>query len=130
MKMQLNGTTGSTAYPSLGCGGELTYLGAQGDGFGYREHITYGQGKCIDGEIGVVPKGNTLYWEWRGSGYSASATLTGTSQGVKKISCAQCDVNRENDYAGCKTRPTLQESAACDNKAIARFQECNANCQR
>jgi hypothetical protein len=76
MKMQLNGTTGSSDYPSLGCGGTLTYLGTQGEGFGYQEHITYGQKKCIDGVIGLVPKGDKLFWEWRGSGYSASATLT------------------------------------------------------
>jgi len=130
MRMQLNGSTGSIDYPTLGCGADLSFIAKQGEGFAYRSHITSGQGKCIDGVIGVVPKGNALYWDWRGSGYSASATLTGTTQSVKNTSCSKCDADRENDYAGCKTRPTLQEQAACDNKAIARYIDCNANCQR
>ena len=76
-------TSGSSRYPSLGCGGTLSG-GGSGGVYRFRETITYGRatattGGCIDGQIDLSIHGNRMSWSWSGSwqgkGYSASASL-------------------------------------------------------
>jgi len=84
MTMKLEGPTGTTEYPTLGCGGKVSLLKDDGPATVYLEHLRYGQGKCIDGGvIAVVPHEDTLIWEWRGGGVSASAVLKGALLGGK-----------------------------------------------
>ena len=118
-EMSLEGGTGRTDYPSLGCGGTLT-LENQRESFSfYREHITYGQKECIDGGlIAVEPNGDSVQWAWNGSGATASGVLTGTRQ---LPSCNECSVNRDRCFTGCDSESTLQEKNVCVNKCNAEY---------
>jgi len=118
-RMVLNGPTGTMAYDSLHCGGTLTLINKRGNIYFYRETITWGRDKCIDnGTVAVEPNGNTVQWAWSGSGYSASALLTG----VRRIqSCAECSAARERCFAGCDSLATLPEKAACVNRCNAEY---------
>ena len=49
VEMQLSGDTGKIDYASLGCGGTLAFLRSDGAHHWYREHISYGRDRCIDG---------------------------------------------------------------------------------
>jgi hypothetical protein len=65
--MRISDQGGSSDYPSLGCGGSLTALSAEGGEAQYKEHITYGD--CVDGGTIVVKlKGGKLDWQWSGIG--------------------------------------------------------------
>ena len=69
---------GRIDYKSYGCGGTLTLLSQSDNTYRYRESLTYGIKECIDGgEVTVVPSGDSLQWTWRGSGVTATATLSG-----------------------------------------------------
>lgn len=71
---------GRIDYPSLQCGGVLTFEGVRGPVSLYRERITYGD--CVDnGLVGVYPHAGRLMWFWSGEdtlypGMAASAVLT------------------------------------------------------
>ena len=72
----LKGPTGSMEYPSLACGGTLTFEGTNGNVHLYRERIDYGRDRCLDGGlVGVEPVGTSMRWEWSGSGAKATALL-------------------------------------------------------
>ena len=72
----LKGPTGSMEYPSLHCGGTLTFEGTNGNVHLYRERIDYGRDRCLDGGlVGVEPAGTSMRWEWSGSGTRATALL-------------------------------------------------------
>jgi hypothetical protein len=77
--MILRGTEGTMEYPSLDCGGTLTYERSDGGVHFYREHITWGRDRCLDGGlVAVEPVGTSVRWEWTGSGVKATAELTPT----------------------------------------------------
>ena len=72
---------GSIQYPSLSCGGTLTQLFRDATSAQFRESITYGREKCIDGGTITVRLFNgKLSWTWfgqsRGKQYNAIAVLT------------------------------------------------------
>jgi hypothetical protein len=74
--LSLKGSTGSMEYPSLDCGGTLTFEGTDGNVHLYRERIDYGRDRCLDdGLVGVEPVGTSIRWEWTGSGARATAPL-------------------------------------------------------
>jgi hypothetical protein len=74
--LSLDGSTGHMEYPSLQCGGTLTFEGVDGEVHLYRERIVYGRDLCLDGGlVGVVPVGTSMRWQWTGSGASATALL-------------------------------------------------------
>lgn len=74
--LSLKGPTGSMEYPSLDCGGTLTFEGTDGNIHLYRERIAYGRDRCLDGGlVGVEPVGTSIRWEWTGSGARATALL-------------------------------------------------------
>ncbi len=76
MKLRLSGFKGSADYPSLGCGGTLDFLRYEGEASVYREHLTYGKTKCIDGGIVTVePQESSVLWKWSDGKTSASASL-------------------------------------------------------
>jgi hypothetical protein len=82
-RMRLTGPEGRMDYPSLDCGGTLTFERAEGDIHVYRERITYGRDRCIDdGLVAVEPAGTSVRWDWAGvwagSEIRASAVLTPT----------------------------------------------------
>jgi hypothetical protein len=57
--------SGTISYPSLSCGGELSRERTRGGVTFYREHITRGVGRCVDGGLaGVYPHGGRLMWFW------------------------------------------------------------------
>ena len=74
--LSLDGATGHMEYPSLQCGGTLTFEGVDGNVHWYRERITYGHDRCLDGgRVGVEPEGTSMRWQWTGSGARATALL-------------------------------------------------------
>ena len=74
--LSLKGPTGSMEYPSLDCGGTLTFEGTDGNVHLYRERIAYGRDRCLDGGlVGVEPVGTSIRWKWTGSGARATALL-------------------------------------------------------
>ncbi len=79
--MTIGDGAASIDYPSLGCGGSLTQISRDESSAEYRENITYGQDKCIDGGGITVRffKGN-LSWTWVGQAdgqpYNAVAVLS------------------------------------------------------
>jgi hypothetical protein len=74
--LSLDGATGHMEYPSLQCGGTLTFERREGNVHVYRERITYGRDGCLDnGLVGVEPVGASMRWQWTGSGARATALL-------------------------------------------------------
>ena len=83
MEMNLYGNKGNTNYPSIPCGGNLEYLRTDGRSFWYREHITSGMDKCIDGGIiqlqRLRPGDNTTWdWRWEGGGIITRGVIHGS----------------------------------------------------
>jgi hypothetical protein len=79
MTIAANGA--SIQYPSLSCGGTLTQLSRDATSAQFRESITYGREKCIDGgSITVRLVNGKLAWTWfgqaKGKQYNAIAVLT------------------------------------------------------
>jgi hypothetical protein len=82
--MELYGSRGSINYPSLRCGGTISFVRAAGGTFWYQESITYGTDKCINGgmiQISPSPFKDPTSWNWRwdGSGISVRGVLTGSA---------------------------------------------------
>ena len=74
--VQLKGPTGYTEYPSLKCGGTLTFERMEGNVHLYRERIDYGRDLCLDGGLlGVEPQGTSIRYQWTGSDAKANGTL-------------------------------------------------------
>lgn len=114
-RMVLNGSTGQMDYPSLGCGGPLTFVNKNGNIWFYRERITYGADKCIDGGmIAVEPSGDSIQWAWNGSGATATAVLNGRRNWQ---SCNECDVQRSRCHTGCGP-----SGIACVNRCNSEYQ--------
>ena len=63
---QANTTAGNTNYPSLGCGGPITFAQIKDGTFVYRENIDRGRGKCIDGGfISLTPNSDgSMDWKY------------------------------------------------------------------
>lgn len=72
----LKGPEGLVEYPSLQCGGTLTFERTDGNVHLYIERITYGRDRCIDGSsVGVELVGGSLRVEWTGGGAQSTAVL-------------------------------------------------------
>ncbi|MBI3544507.1 MAG: hypothetical protein HY075_14645 [Deltaproteobacteria bacterium] len=76
-------SSGTSAYSSLSCGGELSG-GGSGGAYRFSEYISYGRatatsGGCINGSIDISVQGDTMSFRWSGSWngvrYGASGTL-------------------------------------------------------
>ena len=118
-QMTLQGETGSMDYPSLGCGGTITFENQRDNFYFYRESITYGQKKCINGGmIAVLPEGNSVQWAWNGSGATASGVLNGSRS---LPPCNECSVSRDRCFTGCDSEPTLQDQNRCVNQCNAEY---------
>jgi hypothetical protein len=79
--MTINANASSIDYPSLKCGGTLAQLSRTDSSAEFREHITYGQERCVDGgTITVKYLNGQLGWSWFGSQggkqYTAIAVLS------------------------------------------------------
>jgi hypothetical protein len=73
----LHGAEGNMHYPSLECGGTLTFEGSDDHVHSYRERIDYGRDRCLDGGlVRVEQSGPSVRWEWTGSGVRATALLS------------------------------------------------------
>lgn len=82
MEMNLYGEKGNINYPSLSCGGNLEFVRTDGKSYWYREHLTYGKDKCIDGGMIQMHRhalGDDTYWDWRWDG--GGATVRGVIRG-------------------------------------------------
>jgi hypothetical protein len=83
MEMQLYGKAGSIHYPTLGCGGNLEFIKTDGTSFWYRERITSGKDKCIDGGVIQLRRhalgGDTTWdWRWEGGGITVRGVIRGS----------------------------------------------------
>ena len=83
VEMELYGMLGSINYPSLKCGGKLEFLREEGKIFFYRETLTFGKDRCIDGgtvQISPHPLGDSTLWNWRwdGGGVSVRGVIKGS----------------------------------------------------
>jgi hypothetical protein len=81
--MTINARDGTIEYPSLSCGGILAELARDATSAQFRETITHGQDRCIDGgTITVNLVAGNLTWSYTGSAhgtqFTASAKVTGT----------------------------------------------------
>jgi hypothetical protein len=77
-KMVLKGASGNMDYETLQCGGQLIFVIKTGGLYYFRESITYGKEKCIDGGmVTVEPGGNSVQWSWIVRGVSVRGQLTG-----------------------------------------------------
>ncbi len=77
---KIGDTIGTVAYPSLGCGGELSLRSVNADSIEVSEVITYGK-ECADsGIVTLKPIANhTVEYQWRSPNYpgiAASGTVT------------------------------------------------------
>jgi hypothetical protein len=69
MTIDARGNATAIDYPSLNCGGTLSYLRTVGDIREFRETLTYGKEKCVDnGTVGFREKLGKLIWYWSGEG--------------------------------------------------------------
>ena len=69
--LTLDGATGAMDYPTLLCGGDVSFVSRAGDTSVYREHIT--RGPCIDaGTISVRPSKGGVLWTWTAEGVIAN----------------------------------------------------------
>ena len=60
---------GTIEYPSLNCGGTLTFIRAVGDFREYREQLTHGMERCAtNGIVGIQPRLGQIIWYWTGEG--------------------------------------------------------------
>lgn len=120
VRMIIDGTQGEIDYPSLGCGGLLTFQNRNGNVYFYVEHLSYGRDKCIDGGmVAVQSDGNSVNWAWNVSGVAVSGVLNGS---WRLPSCNECDVNRSRCYTGCdNTYPNLIEREGCNNRCRADY---------
>jgi hypothetical protein len=70
--LTLEGPIGAMDYPTLSCGGDVSFVSRSGDTSVYREHITHGD--CIDGgTVSVRPSSGGVLWSWTGKGVTANA---------------------------------------------------------
>ena len=82
-------TSGTSRYPSLNCGGNLS--GDESGGvYRFRESIVQGRatattGGCIDGNIEMIVSGNTMTLRWSGSWNGQSYLVTGTLRRIDEI---------------------------------------------
>ena len=79
--MTIAASGASIQYPSLSCGGTLTQISRDATSAQFRESITYGREKCIDGGTITVRLFNgklswTLFGQSNGKSYNAIAVLT------------------------------------------------------
>jgi hypothetical protein len=89
MGMNLYGNAGNINYSSLGCGGNLEFIRTDGTSFWYREHLTFGKDKCIDGGIIQMrrhsPGDDTTWdWRWEGGGVSVRGLIRGSGVAEQK----------------------------------------------
>lgn len=83
--LQLDGSTGTVDYGSAGCSGTLTFIRKDGNTYWYRESISYGRDKCIDGgTMQLTLLGDAIIWYWSGNGSAASGTLSGNVKPVQE----------------------------------------------
>lgn len=55
---------GSSSYPAYDCNGRLTLIAAEGATYTYREIITRGRFRCIDGHVQMIVDGDDLLYVW------------------------------------------------------------------
>ena len=73
----LAGREGYMEYPSLDCGGTLTFERSENNVHFYRERITYGRERCLDdGLVAVEQVGASVRWEWTGVDPNANVAVT------------------------------------------------------
>lgn len=126
MTMRLDSAGGGAIdYPSLSCGGTVSGGGSAGD-YTYRESITYGRDRCIDGgTIHLVLQGEQAFWEWKGSGAYASAKLRRSGGGPPVATCGQCGQALLNDVvAGLRQSQALRPYV---NEAMRKYDNCRRN---
>jgi hypothetical protein len=69
LTIDAQGNAAAIDYPTLNCGGALSYLRTVGDVREYRETLSYGTEKCTNnGTIGIRQKLGKLIWYWSGEG--------------------------------------------------------------
>jgi hypothetical protein len=64
IKLTIAGTSGTSEYPELSCGGTLKKVAATRHYVIFTETITTGKGKCLDGIVTVARSGVGLGWNW------------------------------------------------------------------
>lgn len=120
-EITLEGNSGKMNYPTLGCGGELSFENEKEGIVSYREHISYGQKKCIDGGlIAVRPSGDSLQWAWNGPQATASGILAGIRN---MLPCDECVVLRGQCFVGCDKETDLLKRGKCVEKCKKEY-EC------
>jgi hypothetical protein len=78
--LTLSGAEGFMEYPSLDCGGTLTFERRENNVHYYRERITYGRERCLDGGLVAIEQvGTSVRWEWIGIDPGANVDIKATA---------------------------------------------------
>ncbi len=127
--------SGSIDYPDLKCGGTLTYIKTEGVYSFYRERITQGKEKCIDGgTVRLKKHGGKLEWYWYGGPVTARALLTSekpvVKTGAQPVTCLSCTAVYERDNKACAMNISdLTLRAKCRDGAVNALRKCLAECK-
>ncbi len=128
--------SGSIGYPGLECGGTLTFIRKEDGSFFYRERITYGKEKCIDGgTLRLTPRDDKLEWYWFGGPLSARALLTKEKAPANSVPepppCLSCTAAYERDNKECAMKfSDLKVRAKCRDDVLTALRKCFAECKR
>jgi hypothetical protein len=129
MRLDGNGQ-GFIDYPTLGCGGTLTYVWSSGSSIAYRERITRRARLCLDnGTVIVAPRGNALHWSWTGAGYLAEGTLFGQTRELDR-NCDACTRIQLHDAEACGRSGNMFAQNRCLQRVSDVWHGCTAACRR
>jgi hypothetical protein len=129
MRLDGNGH-GSIDYPTLGCGGTLTYVWSSGSSIAYRERITRRARLCLDnGTVIVAPKGNALHWSWTGAGYLAEGMLFGQTRALDR-DCDACTRIQLRDAEACSRSGDMFAQNRCLQQMSEVWHACTTACRR
>jgi hypothetical protein len=124
---------GTIDYPTLGCGGILSFIETSGLGFVYRERLRYGykeeHRRCIDGgTVIVIPQGNSLRWSWSGSDILVSGLLLGQTR-IFELSCQACGPRQLRDADACTRSGDMFDQNRCMDRVSREWHSCLSTCR-
>lgn len=121
---------GYVEYPSLKCGGRLTFLKKSGETFSYRETVTHGQAKCgAAGQIDLTPNGEELAWTRTAGNNHSNATLTLVAEPGPN-ECATCELRYDQSYQACYRNSNMDDRQKCQDTAEDELRTCEGVCQQ
>lgn len=121
---------GYVEYPSLKCGGRLTFVKKNADTSSYRETITHGQAKCgAAGQIDLTPDGEQMGWARTAGSNHSNATLTLVAEPGPN-QCAACELHYDQSYQACYRNSNMDDRQKCQDTAEDDLRACEGACKQ